>query len=87
MGARDALFLQNSPALAALVGVGPGKMMTASELARRVGRSPSTIDQLRHGRLTRVTDELAAAIEDELGVQRGTLFAEVEKSEPVGVAG
>lgn len=69
------MYLKNRPAFAALVGPGPDKIMSASELARRVERTPSTIDHLRHGRMSRVTEDLAMSIESELGVKTGTLFS------------
>lgn len=66
--------VRNRTALAALVGQGSEKLMTASELARRVGCSPSTIDHLRKGYSSRVRPEIADGIERELGLTAGTIF-------------
>ncbi|GAA1806928.1 hypothetical protein GCM10009771_06230 [Nesterenkonia flava] len=72
------MHLKNRPAFAALVGTSPSHVMTASELARRVHRTPSTIDHLRAGRMSSVTPGLARAIERELGVNEGVLFSHDE---------
>lgn len=79
------MHLRNRDALIALVGRGRAKLMTASELARRAGCHPSTIDHLRHGRMDRVNQELALSIEGTLGVP-GVIFERVLTDELAGVA-
>lgn len=79
------MHLRNRDAIIALVGRGRGKLMTASELARRAGCHPSTIDHLRHGRMDRVNLELALSIEEVLGVP-GVLFEAAHDEEIAGVA-
>lgn len=47
---------------------------TQRDLARRVGRSPTAINNLMRGKRTVVALETAVLIEDALDVPRGSLF-------------
>jgi transcriptional regulator with XRE-family HTH domain len=67
-------LLRNPESLRSYVGRGPGKVMSGAELARRVGRSRSTIDHLLNGRMSSCTDELAADIETVLNAPAGVIF-------------
>ncbi|MFT4471435.1 helix-turn-helix domain-containing protein [Arthrobacter sulfonylureivorans] len=66
--------LRNAEALRSYVGRGPGRVMTGSELARRIGKSRSTVDHLLNGRMVSCTSELASAIEKTLGAPAGVIF-------------
>lgn len=68
------MHLKNPDYLRALVGQGPGRIMTATALARAVECHPSTIDHLKNGRMASCRDDVALRIEQTLGLQQGVLF-------------
>lgn len=68
------MYLRNPEVLRGYVGKGRGRVMNATELARKIGRTRGTIDHLLNGRMDRCSPEVAKAIETVLGVPAGVIF-------------
>lgn len=78
--------LRNPESLRAFVGKGEGRVITVVELAKQLDRTRSTIDHLLSGRRSFCSPELAAQVEEIIGVPPGIIFLPASGEERVSAA-